>query len=529
MKVAPSAVTASQSAEECIVTETPSGSAAQSEGASGSEDASGFKEVSGSEEASTPATASQSASSDEANIYTDIKLPNDKGVMTRTLTLERQVLTRSPPTMPAIHEIFTRHRLEWKARDVGRYSEEMVREIYALYVATLRSQLDWRAAPAKHAPLDYVRVRGKRVDISLPAIRRYLYGADVDATRTPLIDKFDYRWKLIKDGWFQRAPELRETTKQWIAQYLSGDGEAADWVLEPNGSIKKSNLTFTTKFEVYFTWLLQAVMHERAFKATTTYPFSCMVFSSCMLPRVPVWHINVLKTSHGTVDIGLIRDESNELALHRGLRANLEAAHLSELSCLNPSATLVSLSRVQKLKTQMATLLHHIQPWMQRSIVKADEHLERKMAQHNKRKVMEDAVESLRADFDSILKARVPKSKAPSTETVEDTVLVALFSTTSVPPPPPRERAKRHRTRDEDESRSWKKERHELEAARRASLIDKEARQLRDIELDAGASSSRVVEAVRSTTDGDVIAEDTTDGVPTSKGAGSGKSDLPTC
>ena len=30
--------------------------------------------------------------------------------------------------------------------------------------------------------------------------------------------------------------------------HLSVDGEAADWVLEPKGSIKKANLTFTTKF-----------------------------------------------------------------------------------------------------------------------------------------------------------------------------------------------------------------------------------------------------------------------------------------
>ena len=42
-KVAPSEVTASHSEEECILTNTPSGSAAQSEGASGSEDESGIK------------------------------------------------------------------------------------------------------------------------------------------------------------------------------------------------------------------------------------------------------------------------------------------------------------------------------------------------------------------------------------------------------------------------------------------------------------------------------------------------------
>ena len=34
-------------------------------------------------------------------------------------------------------------------------------------------------------------------------------------------------------------------------------------------------------FEVEFAWLLQAVMHERAFKVTTTYPFPCVVFSLC--------------------------------------------------------------------------------------------------------------------------------------------------------------------------------------------------------------------------------------------------------
>ena len=37
-------------------------------------------------------------------VYTDAKLPNDKGVMTRTLTLKRRVLTGSLPTMPTIHD-----------------------------------------------------------------------------------------------------------------------------------------------------------------------------------------------------------------------------------------------------------------------------------------------------------------------------------------------------------------------------------------------------------------------------------------
>ena len=37
----------------------------------------------------------------------------------------------------------------------------------------------------------------------------------------------------------------------------------------------------------------------------------------------------------------------------------------------------------------MATLLQHIQPWMQRSIAEAEECLERRMVQHKKRKIPE--------------------------------------------------------------------------------------------------------------------------------------------
>ena len=102
--------------------------------------------------------------------------------------------------MPEIHRLFTRHRLELIARPLGRYSEETLREFYASYVATLQSQIDRRADPAKHALLEQVRVRGVQVDISLLAIGRFLYGEGVDATRTPLTAEFDYRWQIVKDG-----------------------------------------------------------------------------------------------------------------------------------------------------------------------------------------------------------------------------------------------------------------------------------------------------------------------------------------
>ena len=124
----------------------------------------------------------------------------------------------------------------------------------------------------------------------------------------------------------------------------------------PNGAIKKANLTFTAKFlwlivrhylspttadnivtwdravlmavmiagfEVDFAWFLQAVMHERAFKVTTTYPSPCMIFSLCRSAGVPIMRIDYLKTPLGIVNIGLIRDEANELAPRRGPHTKL--------------------------------------------------------------------------------------------------------------------------------------------------------------------------------------------------------------
>ena len=146
---------------------------------------------------------------------------------------------------------------------MGQYSKEMVQEFYASYVATLRSYIDRRAAPVKQAPLEQVRVRGVQVDISLSAIRRFLYGKSADATRTPITAKFDYRWQIVKDGQFLREPSLRVTTKRWMALHLSVDGEGADWGTEPEGAIKKANLTFVAKF------LWQLIRHSLPF------PHSC--------------------------------------------------------------------------------------------------------------------------------------------------------------------------------------------------------------------------------------------------------------
>ena len=61
-----------------------------------------------------------------------------------------------------------------------------------------------------------------------------------------------------------------------------------------------------------------------------------------------------------------------------------------------------------------------------------------------------------------------------------------------------------------------------MEAARRASLAEEAAHQMRASKLAAGASSSRIVDIAGGTTDGAVLAEDTTKGVQIAEDVGSG-------
>ena len=77
--------------------------------------------------------------------------------------------------------------------------------------------------------------------------------------------------------------------------------------------------------------------------------------------------------------------------------------------------------------------------------------------------------------------------------------------------------------------RARKKERREIEAARRASLAEEEAHQMRASELAAEASSSRTVEIAGGTTDGAVVAEDTTEGVQMVEDVGSGEPNPSSC
>ena len=68
-----------------------------------------------------------------------------------------------------------------------------------------------------------------------------------------------------------------------------------------------------------------------------------------------------------------------------------------------------------------------------------------------------------------------------------------------------------------------------MEAARRSSLAEEEAHQMRAGELAAGASSSRTVEIVGGTADSAVVAEDTIEGIQITEEVGFGELDPPAC
>ncbi|KAG5599261.1 hypothetical protein H5410_030631 [Solanum commersonii] len=80
--------------------------------------------------------------------------------MARLITEERRVLTGSLHTVPDIHRLFNLHKCDWMARDPGTYSEEIVREFYASYAATLQGYISKRSKPLAQDPLTSTLVRG---------------------------------------------------------------------------------------------------------------------------------------------------------------------------------------------------------------------------------------------------------------------------------------------------------------------------------------------------------------------------------
>ncbi|KAG5591370.1 hypothetical protein H5410_041884 [Solanum commersonii] len=267
--------------------------------------------------------------------------------MARLITEERRVLTGSLHTVPDIHRLFNLHKCDWMARDPGTYSEEIVREFYASYAATLRGSISKRSKPLAQDPL------------------------------TSTLD-------IVRSGAFQRNSEQREAMIHWLAKYIAADGERAEWVAAPRLGIRKATLTFVAKFF----WLLVRNRVSPT-KADNQVTWDRAVMVAALLCRdygVPIWHCDRLVHPTGALDIGLIRDEANVAAPRREPQA-ASMGPSSSRSTPQLGAAVVPLARVQKLEAQMATLLHHIQPWMQKSIAESEARVEHRMEDIMDRKV----------------------------------------------------------------------------------------------------------------------------------------------
>ena len=109
--------------------------------------------------------------------------------------------------------------------------------------------------------------------------------------------------------------------------------------------------------------------------------------------RCLIWHVDQLKTP--------LDDDLADMVAQARTATQEESTDTTPVESISGSSTALSssltapltvqvpIARVQKLEAQMATLLHHIRPLMQRSITKEEERFERKMVQHTERKIAE--------------------------------------------------------------------------------------------------------------------------------------------
>uniref|UniRef100_M1DAD5 Integrase core domain containing protein n=1 Tax=Solanum tuberosum TaxID=4113 RepID=M1DAD5_SOLTU len=138
--------------------------------------------------------------------------------MARLITEERRVLTGRLHAVPDIHRLFNLHKCDWMARDPGTYSEEIVREFYVSYAATLRGSITKWSKPLAQDPIKSTLVQDCLVDISPATIRHFLYGPTTGHSWSVNTAEFDYRWDIVRSGAFQRNAEQREAVLLWLAR-----------------------------------------------------------------------------------------------------------------------------------------------------------------------------------------------------------------------------------------------------------------------------------------------------------------------
>ncbi|KAG5600569.1 hypothetical protein H5410_031939 [Solanum commersonii] len=162
--------------------------------------------------------------------------------MARLITEERRVLTGSLHTVPNIHRLFNLHKCDWMARDLGTYNKEIVREFYASYAATICGSIYKWSKPLAQDPLTSTMVRD---------------GERAKWVTTPRLG-------------------IRKAILNFVAKFF--------WLFVRNSvsSTKANNqltwdravmvATLVAGVEIDFARMLLAVIHERAFKTSTTCP-----------------------------------------------------------------------------------------------------------------------------------------------------------------------------------------------------------------------------------------------------------------
>uniref|UniRef100_M1DK89 Integrase core domain containing protein n=1 Tax=Solanum tuberosum TaxID=4113 RepID=M1DK89_SOLTU len=303
-------------------------------------------------------------------------------------------------------------------------------------------------------------------------------------------------WDTMRSGSFTHNAEQREVVLLWLARHIAADGEHAEWVSSPRLGSQKATLNLVAKFfwllvrnrvsptkadnaltwdravmvaalvagfEINFARMLLAQIHERAFKTSTTYPFSCLIFQLCKDSGVLIWHYDKLIQATGTLDIGLIRDEATVAAPRRG-------------SWIDVLLGTDLVDVVEQILPHQATLMMPRPPLL-RPLVRPPTHLETprllkpllflQLKFKNWRRRWPHYFTILRADIDSILATPTDEPESAPNVLVDDTVLGALFSEDIELPEPTRAHGKRHRSSHNfdttEEARAKKRERQQTE------------------------------------------------------------------
>jgi hypothetical protein len=240
-----------------------------------------------------------------------------------------------------------------------------VREFYAAYAATIQRDLPRRERAIERPRLQEVWVREHRVDISITAIRRVLFGPSYIAPAQPA--EYAHRIFSMQQAVTLRDGASRTSLLRWIAEQITDIGVEPAWVREHTSSIKKAHLSFRAKFWwlIIRSWirptradnvitleravLLASVLagydidwaqviadhlHEAAFHFSTSLPFPVMIHRLCREAGIevdPVRERHVEATS--TRDASLIKADDFPLDLPQA-----DQVQVPELSQIHPQA-----------------------------------------------------------------------------------------------------------------------------------------------------------------------------------------------